>query len=505
MLVEVSPGNVEVNWPRVVNKAADINNHEDEDWNDVAPPMGLDNGLDVPLRQPSLSPLLPREQHFQAKMVHMDEKGIVWVIPSDHLRIMDKISSQISECVTCVTPLPIEKIIPGTLVTCKRKGALVRARILRVETEVVQYIDVDSGQQSVCGVQDVLRLVPSLLLQPPLAVPLKLYGVKKNTAALCSQDVGELFDFISPSPVTVSVLEPGLDQLPLPVHLRFSLSEEEDDMEVNLGLCLLKLDLVSLCVTPRDWETEWRHHNLDWLVGMAPPQPLSLLPHFLPLEEGLWLCVTVQGLQCAHDQTTGQEMDPSLNTPGANRVACHIKPLSPLLVFDRNQTEISSSARVSDVPLQQLENAFKKFKEELASSPFAALESVKTMTNVATFSEGEWCRAKVVNEERRSRNWRIYYIDYGHYGETSMESLRELSPDLMMQPVQVQDFYFSLPEDNRQLLSIRSQLYEHSCDSPHRKLLIRIENIQEEKVWVSFWRAEQREGRESCYNIVKIV
>ena len=86
-----------------------------------------------------------------------------------------------------------------------------------------------------------------------------------------------------------------------------------------------------------------------------------------------------------------------------------------------------------------------------------------------------------------------------------MESLREISPDLMMQPVQVQDFYFSLPEVDRQLQSIRSQLYEHSCDSPHRKLLIRIENIQEEKVWVSFWRAEQREGRESCYNIVKIV
>ena len=59
----------------------------------------------------------------------------------------------------------------------------------------------------------------------------------------------------------------------------------------------------------------------------------------------------------------------------------------------------------------------------------------------------------------------------------------------------MQDFYFSLPGDVRELRSVRAELAQHYDNLEQSKLLAMLEKIREETVMVSFWRAEEREER----------
>ena len=56
----------------------------------------------------------------------------------------------------------------------------VRARVLEGEgCDLMNLVDIDSGEVFRSSRQDLIQLSPFLLSLPPLAIPLKLYGVKK--------------------------------------------------------------------------------------------------------------------------------------------------------------------------------------------------------------------------------------------------------------------------------------------------------------------------------------
>ena len=103
-----------------------------------------------------------------------------------------------------------------------------------------------------------MQVSPFLLCQPPLASPLKLYGVRKSCSALSDDDRAAVFDKIgkkssTPFWCTVSVMEKNLDQFPLPANVRYTILDEYDG---NLALDLLEMGLCDVITSFSQWEKE---------------------------------------------------------------------------------------------------------------------------------------------------------------------------------------------------------------------------------------------------------
>ena len=227
-------------------------------------------------RKPSLLPLLPEHQHFPAKILHIDQAGVVWVVPSDHLQVQ----GEVSRLLQCQTSRLWKTPQVGVLVTCRcsqeQGRVMIRARILKIsETEdEIFYINIDSGEMGQCSARDLHEIGRDLLSLPPLAVPLKLYGVKKiREQEKFSRGVDSLLSTIGQLEVRVSVLKCPPASLPLPVSVRYSLDlPGKAQLLGNLALDLLAGGLVEVVSQWSDWDTEYQDHHLHWLLG--PSQPL---------------------------------------------------------------------------------------------------------------------------------------------------------------------------------------------------------------------------------------
>ena len=72
-------------------------------------------------------------------------------------------------------------MLSGSMVVGKIHGENVRIRILKNTEGNVDCINIDSGQRFIITVDQVFEITRSLLNIRPLAVPLKLYGVRKTS------------------------------------------------------------------------------------------------------------------------------------------------------------------------------------------------------------------------------------------------------------------------------------------------------------------------------------
>ena len=288
-------------------------------------------------------PLLPAKQVFTAMLMHIDSSGVVWVFPETVMNLFSEIIAELGSCVD-----PVQNVSPGVMVVARISGRKVRGRVLEEES-VVKLVDIDSGEVFSSSRENLLEVSPSLLCKPPLAIPIKLYGVRKSCSALSDEDRTALFDKIgkktsTPFWCTVSVLEKNLDQFPLPAHVRYTVQEDYDG---NMALDLVEMGLCDVITSFSQWEMEVSDHCLDWMLDpMSVPNTLSFMPHPLPLAVGQWLHVSVEGLEYPIDAERGLEREPDINTPDANRIGVQIKHLSSKSAFDQHQEDIAQSSAV---------------------------------------------------------------------------------------------------------------------------------------------------------------
>merc|ERR1719186_592374 len=137
----------------------------------------------------TLVPVLPAMQVFTAMLMHIDCSGVVWVIPDTVGHIFSEVIGELGSCSD-----PAQEIRPGVLVVARIRGRSVRARMLEDEEDASRLLDIDSGEEFWADGQELRQVSPSLLSKPPLAIPLKLYGVRKTTYTLSEDDRAAVLD-----------------------------------------------------------------------------------------------------------------------------------------------------------------------------------------------------------------------------------------------------------------------------------------------------------------------
>jgi len=440
-------------------------------------------------RQPSLLPLLPTQQVFTAMLMHIDSSAVVWVIPETFFNLFSEITAELGSCQD-----PVEDASPGVMVVARISGRKVRGRVLG-EGSLIKLVDVDSGEVFLSPKQNLLEVPPSLLCKPPLAIPLKLYGVRKCCSALSDDARAAVSDKIgkknwSPFLCTVSVMEKNLDQFPLPANVRYTVLEENDG---NLALDLLEMGLCDVITSLSQWENEMSDHCLDWMPGpMSVPNTLSFMPHPLPLAVGQWLHVSAEGLD--YPLEGGVEREPDLTTPNANRIGVHIKHLSSKSTFD-HQDDIAQSLAVVAQQVLKLNNSAVEAKASLFLSAKTG-EKVASPTvgqSVLVFYKfeaqcGQWCRG-VVETIQKGGRVTVHFTDYGHRGQVEVKHLRSMKDKERMMPVQLREVKFLLPDSNQELNAVRLDLCQEE------KMMMKVVGIttlghpmELEEILVSVWR-----------------
>ena len=388
--------------------------------------------------RPMLTPLLPGSGFFRAKIVHIDRRGVVWVLPNDHIRLLAEVTAEISICTDVSEESQVDV---GNLLVCQTGRTVVRGRILEVKEGGVVFLDVDTGETGQCELQKVFAITPNLLSISPLAIPIWLYGLEQTRNLLDGRVVARLLETIPRAQVTVSLLEPGLtSSFPLLANVRYS-GRSQAELESNLALTLLEWGLMSVETSHRQRQLS----GLGWLnLSSSLPPPLYNPPHPFPLAEGLWLSVTVQGIYFPLD-----EEQPTIECPHANRVSCHLVPLSSDRNFGFCHREITSSAKVSKNPLKALEISYEDLRVKLAADAEQG-EGVKAVSpgdGVIVLVGQEWCRATVLRQ-LRNQVVQVSYTDYGHNGEAHIKDLRTMKEKRRLEPVQVREFSYQMPESN---------------------------------------------------------
>ena len=86
-------------------------------------------------------------------------------------------------------------------------------------------------------------------------------------------------------------------------------------------------------------------NGLDWMLDpMAEPHSLTFMPHPLPLAVGQWVAVSVEGLE--YPVVRGQEQEPDISTPDANRIGVQVRNLPANSTFDKFCDPICSSLSI---------------------------------------------------------------------------------------------------------------------------------------------------------------
>ena len=459
------------------------------------------------LSNPTLSFRRPESQVFRARILHIDKMGVVWVIPNDKISLLSELTSHISDC---KTPCPPERVLPGKIFLCRKGRIFVRGRILEVKESSVFYINIDSGEVSQCGLEGVYRPSTALLVTLPLAVPLKPYGVQRVRESGFSKDVIELImQSVPRQQVTVTLLgTPDDSKFPLSAHIRYCHVSGDSNLQGNLASQLLRRGQAKLITTYEEFMKDFENSGLQWLQQQSDLSwPLSCPEHPFPLAEGDWLCVTVQAV-CPLDESEAQTMRCS----DANIVACHLIPLNSRLKFDQEQESIRCSSKFSESSLIAFQDAFEELKLKLTGDSSRALpvENVARGDNVLVNSVAEWCRATVI-ETTRDGVVQVSFTDYGHMGDFMGQGVLSLPEGRSLEPSHIRKFRFRMPDDDRELLSILSQLADHSEDTDTNKLLARVETIspcgetsdQLEEIYVTFWEAVERpsQGYQGFYDL----
>ena len=233
---------------------------------------------------PDILPPIPPQPTFGAILTHVDTKAVVWVVPREHSNIMSHVANK------CLNVKVIEQNAEqGCLYVCKVYNNFVRGRILTVTDDNLScgIMDVDSGATHTCLRKNIYKMSQQLLEIPPLAIPLKLYGVMKTNHEISIEDFLNLAAGPCYGYVTVSVMEENIATFPLPATVLYTRNGE--DNAGNLAFFMLRKGYVRVITSLNDWTREFQDHGLKWLLDPTqPPHQLQTLPFPLPLEAGVW-------------------------------------------------------------------------------------------------------------------------------------------------------------------------------------------------------------------------
>ena len=320
--------------------------------------MGNEVGDDVLSKYPSIAkkqvsplfPVIPDSQVFPAMLMHIDSKAVVWVVPESDGPILSQI---VGELALCVGVGGVDDCSAAVMVGMLRENhKKVRARVLEGEgRDMMKLVDIDSGEVFRSSRQDLIQLSPFLLSLPPLAIPLKLYGVKKVDSQFSEKARCEACTYVGTSSslsdmnsCIVSVMERNLEDLPLPATVRYSMYEVEENGG-NVALDLVEVGLCQVITSHAQWEAEVSDHGLDWMLYLISiPHSLAFMPHPLPLVVGQWVPVQVEGLE--YPLVGGKEQEPDIATPDATRIAVQVRDLPAGSTFDQFSKEIGHSLKV---------------------------------------------------------------------------------------------------------------------------------------------------------------
>ena len=458
-------------------------------------------------------PIVPRQQVFEAVMTHVDDKAVVWVVPQSDMPRLTEVTAKCLEC------NEIESNIEVGCLYVARQGNTnnrVRVRVLKSLEEGTFYaIIVDSGEVLICYGGSLYKASRPLLHTPPLAVPLKLYGVKKAVG-----DIGEYIheDITGPrlGLVTVMVLEENVTALPLPAHVFYAKSGSR--CGGNLAFTMLSKGLVRVITSYDDWSTEFNDHGLEWMLGMNPKlHNLDILPFPLPLASGTWLCVFVEGSE--YMLKDGEEVEPNIYYKDANRVGCRVIPTNHLLNFghgELQQKEIGDSLRISEAQVTEINRAFLRLTEKLKKSA-AVASIVQSFTrglpvlayySYGAGSDGEWCRASLTSEQclKDDYVW-VFFVDYGHRAMVPKSGIRVLDDSLRREPVYLLNIRFKMPNENCQLRTIRREIKDREDET---LILVKVAPTLPKvyphvtESFVGFSKAVKDHGKNGTYSIANV-
>ena len=433
---------------------------EEEAHHDHDQAMCVKNGL---------QPAVPRQQVFEAVLTHVDDRAVVWVAPQEDMARMAEVAALVLRCKEKETNVEV-----GYLYVTRLGRNCIRVRVLKDLGDGTFYtIDVDSGVASICSGGNLYKASRPLLHIPPLALPLKLYGVKKAVDDI-RKHTKFTKDIVGPrlGCVTVVVLEDNVTTLPLPAHVYY----EKDGAKCggNIAFSLLRKGLVRVITNYDEWSVEFNDHGLEWMLGMRPHlHNLDLLPFPLPLASGMWLSVIVEGL--VYRLRDGEEVQPTVHYKDANKVGCRVIPSNPLLNYgedERFQREIGESLRFTEAQVKEILTAFVIYNEKLQTSAKTALpiESFTKGRPVLAYysygegSEGEWCRAYLTSElcPKKEYEW-VFFVDYGHRAMPPRSGIRELEESLRQ--VYLLNVSFEMPQENCQLKIIRKEIKDREDET----------------------------------------
>jgi len=326
---------------------------------------------------------------------------------------------------------------------------------------------------------------------PPLAVPVKLYGVQLrkncNTDKFLSTLVKDLHS--SPCQFEVSVLERDPGQLPLVAQLRYSVERENDG---NLALDLVKLNLCNIITSSEQWIEELYNHGLSWMPDITVPKSLSCHPHPIPLAVDSWFAAVVHGIP--YVLVDGVETDPTIDDDVANRIGVHFYPLSSLKLKDKKGVCIDQNLAVYANEVKAMEESLSRKIESLSNAAKDAqvADSPQKGQDVLIqykYTDGskEWCRG-VVEVVLAQDIYSVMLTDYGHRVFVTKQDIFQLNRSEKLMPVHVQYVRFAMPCSNEELFSVRS-----AFDDDY--VLMRVENVCEssissevEEIYVSIWK-----------------
>ena len=387
----------------------------------------------------------------------------------------------------CNTREPL--VLSGSMVVGKIHGENVRIRILKNTEGNVDCINIDSGQRFIITVDQVFKITRSLLNIRPLAVPLKLYGVRKTSGV--QVDAFECLQALKSRTVRVSKVgnhSESEDYFPILANVHCSEKAEDD---TNLASNLIGAGVMEMCARREELLREVRDHGLRWLLdqagGEAWPRLQALLPHPLPLAAGQWAAVRLTSAKVVSE--------------GLVEVGCHFVTAEEVDAFDEEHTNMNKSTISDREQIRVLNEAIAMFQDELtfAAKAGGLVEDAVVGQNVLVFLKTERLWARGVIETVDGENLRVHLTDFDRrqtYKKHFVKCL--LDENIASQIVFVSKVYVKCTGSSESVLeSLNADL------GITENIYMRMERIHhDDKLIASFWKLRKGDNENFVLNRV---
>merc|ERR1719357_1584274 len=371
---------------------------------------------------------IPLEKIWSATLKHVDSRLVFWVVPFD---LQSRYAHEISEHMKTST-VPVQNVEPGKLVVTSYNSNKVRCRVLKVDGKTISLIDIDNGRQFSSNIGSLTISSDILSSIPPLAIPVKLYGISKNQNINSGKLIDTLNECFQNSQYRCKVSVMGTDskQFPCIGHIRYNMDIENDG---NMALDLVRLGVCDITTNSSKWSSEVLNHGLEWMSHLVPNlQPLLSLPNPIPVAVGSWFAATAHCIP--YLLLNGKEVDPTIDSSDANRIGVHFHPLTSLKLNPSDDDGINESIEFYLPRVNAFDESFQQRIETLAAAAKKGekIENPKRGDDVLVMYEytdggGEWCRG-VIESQHSVDVFSVILTDYGQRIFVKIDKISRMLP-----------------------------------------------------------------------------